>query len=117
LRDYIHVVDLAQAHIEALSYMRSVYTEISGEKFDVFNIGTGKPTSVLQMVNLFEEATEVKIPYEIVGRREGDCTISCAVTEKAKRVLKWEAKYTIKDACKHSWVWIQNHLSEVGKEH
>ena len=113
MRDYIHVVDLAQAHVEALKYMRANHSEIQGQKYDVFNIGTGKPTSVFQLVQAFEEQTDVKIPYEIVDRREGDSPIFYAVTDKAKRLLKWESKYTINDACKHSWNWIKDNPNGV----
>lgn len=93
--------------------MRSAYKDIEGEKYDIFNIGTGTPTSVFKLVECFEESTGVKTPYEIVERREGDVRLLCAVTDKAKRMLKWEAKYTIKDACKHSWNWIKNNPNGV----
>ena len=113
LRDYVHVVDLAQAHVEALNYARINSADISGEKYEVFNIGTGQATSVLQLINTFEETTGVTIPYEIVGRREGDVRYSWANTDKAKRALKWEAKKTIKDAWKDAWNWIKGNPDGV----
>ena len=108
LRDYIHIVDLAQAHVEAVNYASNNSKLIEGEKFDVFNIGTGEATSVLQLITTFEETTGVSIPYKIVGRREGDLRCTCANTDKAKKILKWESKKTIKDACKDAWNWIKN---------
>ena len=111
LRDYIHVVDLAQAHISALKYMRDYNSE--GERYEVFNVGTGTPTSVLDLVNAFEEENWIKIPYEVVAKREGDAAISYAVTDKAKRLLNWKSKFTIRDACRHSWNWIKNNPNGV----
>lgn len=95
VRDYIHVVDLAKGHVSALEY------EFSG--VEVFNLGTGKGTSVLELIKAFEEVNKIKLPYEITERREGDIDSSFADVSKARDVLNWEAKLTIKDMVKDAW--------------
>lgn len=102
VRDYIHVVDLAKGHLAALDYSR----EHTG--CQVFNLGTGVGYSVLDMVKAFEEATGIKIPYEIVGRRPGDVAIYCAATEKAEKMLHWKAEKSLTDMCRDSWRWQQS---------
>ncbi len=94
VRDYIHVMDLASGHEAALRYA----AEHKGA--EVFNLGTGKGTSVLEMVAAFEKARGVKIPYEIAPRRPGDIAECYADCSKAKEILGWEAQYTVEDACK-----------------
>ncbi len=98
VRDYIHVVDLAEAHIKALENI---------EKYGVgiFNIGTGVGYSVLDMVKAFEEANGIKIPYEIVDRRSGDVAACYADGSKAKELLGFEAKKTLVDMCRDTWNW------------
>lgn len=100
LRDYIHVVDLAKGHLAALDYLNK-----NDVKFDVFNLGTGKGTTVLQLVAAFEKAAGKKIPYQITSIRPGDVPLSFASVEKAKNILKWEAKYTYEDCARDSWNW------------
>lgn len=94
VRDYIHVMDLASGHEAALRYA----AEHKGA--EIFNLGTGKGTSVLELVAAFERARKVTIPYEIQGRRPGDIAECYADCSKAKEILGWEAKYSIEDACK-----------------
>ena len=104
VRDYIHVVDLAKGHIAALNYL-----EKTDRKYDVFNLGTGKGTSVLQLVSAFEEASGREVPYRIVGPRPGDVPLSFAAVEKAKNILGWTAEYDYKDCARDSWNWqVQN---------
>ena len=95
VRDYIHVVDLANAHICALE------ANING--YNVFNIGTGEGTSVLQIINAFEQATGIKIPYKITDRRAGDVPVYIADPKKANTVLNWTAKYSIEEMCADYW--------------
>lgn len=100
VRDYIHVVDLADGHIAAL---RKLYgTDIGCE---VYNLGTGKGTSVLEMVAAFEKASGKKIPLVMAGRRSGDAEIVYASTQKAERELNWKAKYGIGEMCRDQWNW------------
>lgn len=106
LRDYIHVMDLAEGHYEALRYMEAMNDDSSKEfskLFDVFNLGTGKPTSVLELIKTFEDVTKVKIPYSIISRRDGDVESSYAEVSKANKVLGWVAKRSIKDMCNDGW--------------
>ena len=103
VRDYIHVVDLAKGHIKALEKL-----EKENKGIFVYNLGTGKGYSVLDMVKAFEEATEQKVNYKIVERRPGDIATCYSNPEKAKTELGWEANKTLKDMCKDSWRYIQN---------
>ncbi|KAL4296772.1 hypothetical protein GQ457_12G000680 [Hibiscus cannabinus] len=100
VRDYIHVVDLADGHIAAL---RKLYDpNISCE---VYNLGTGKGTSVLEMVAAFEKASGQKIPLIKVGRRPGDVEVVYASTKKAEHELNWKAKFGIEEMCRDQWNW------------
>jgi len=104
IRDYIHVVDLAKAHISALNHL----TKQKDNYIDVFNVGTGKGTSVLEMVKLFEKATNIKIPYTIGQRRAGDIEACFADNTKIVKTLNWAPNYSVEDAFKHSWNWMKN---------
>ena len=104
VRDYIHVMDLANAHVKAFDYINSAYSN----KNMVFNVGTGEGYSVLDMVKAFEKASGVKVPYKIVERREGDIATCYANPELAKKVLKWEAKRGINEMCASAWKWQSN---------
>ncbi len=95
VRDYIHVVDLAKGHIKAIEKL------VSG--VEIYNLGTGKGTSVLELVNIFMKVNKVQIPYEIVGRRPGDVATSYADTGKAMRVLGWKVEKTIEDMVRDAW--------------
>lgn len=97
VRDYIHVVDLAKGHLAALAAI-SPGTQ-------VFNLGSGKGTSVLELVMAFEKASQVKIPYDIAPRRAGDLPAYYADTAKALHELHWKTEKTIEDACRDSWRW------------
>ncbi|TYI98855.1 hypothetical protein E1A91_D01G246500v1 [Gossypium mustelinum] len=100
VRDYIHVVDLADGHIAALK-------KLSDPKIgcEVYNLGTGKGTSVLEMVTAFEKASGKKIPLQIARRRPGDAEVVYASIKKAETELKWKAKYGIEEMCKDQWNW------------
>ncbi|KAJ8451127.1 hypothetical protein Cgig2_026936 [Carnegiea gigantea] len=100
VRDYIHVVDLADGHIAALKKLFEA--DIGCE---VYNLGTGKGTTVLEMVAAFEKVSGKKIPLVFAGRRPGDAEIVYASTEKAERELNWKAKYGIEDMCRDLWNW------------
>lgn len=98
-RDYIHVDDLADAHLAALKY---VDTELG---VNIFNIGTGKNTTVLELVNTFTKVNDVKVPYLIQSRRPGDSGICFADPAKVRRLMGWSAKYSLEDMCRDTWRW------------
>lgn len=102
VRDYIHVVDLAVGHVKAMDYA------LKHTGAEAINLGTGKGSSVLDVVKAFEDASGVKIPLVITDRRPGDIATCYADAGKAKRLLGWEAKYTLSDMCAHSWNWQKN---------
>ena len=102
IRDYIYVVDLAKAHVKAVERM------LQGkalEQVEVFNLGTGRGLSVLEIVNTFMQVTGVKIPYQIVGRREGDIEQVWANPDKANKVLGWKAETPVGDVLLSAWNW------------
>ena len=98
IRDYIHVSDLAEGHIAALNYIRSMKSSS-----DVFNLGTGKGYSVLEVVEKYEMASGKKIPKKIVAEREGDIAEYFACNKKASKLLGWNAKHSLYDMCLSSW--------------
>jgi len=100
VRDYIHVVDLAEGHVAAIEDLES--------GVNVYNLGTGKGTSVLEIVNAFTQVNKVDIPYEIVGRRPGDIAVSYADTQKAEKELNWKARRDIKDMVRDTWRFEKN---------
>ncbi|WP_116789642.1 UDP-glucose 4-epimerase GalE [Flavobacterium psychrotrophum] len=102
VRDYIHVVDLAKAHVIAL---KRLVEKNNTEKVEVFNLGTGKGNSVLEVINAFEAATGEKLNYKIVPRREGDVTEAYADTTKANEVLGWNAELSLDEALASAWKW------------
>ena len=102
IRDYIHVVDLAKAHIVAL---RRLLENNNKSSFEVFNIGTGKGNSVLEVIQSFEKVTGKKLNYKIVNRREGDITAAYADTTIANNELGWKAKSTLDEALLSAWKW------------
>ncbi|WP_159778200.1 UDP-glucose 4-epimerase GalE [Flavobacterium sp. 9AF] len=104
IRDYIHVIDLAQAHVVAL---KRLIESKNAEKVEIFNIGTGKGSSVLEVITAFEKVSGKKLNYKIVGRREGDITTAYANTDKANSVLGWKAKLTLEEALASAWKWEQ----------
>jgi len=102
IRDYIHVVDLAQAHVAAL---QRLLNRENTDSFEVFNLGTGKGSSVFEVINTFEKVTEQKLPYKVVDRRAGDVISVYADTEKANEVLNWKSKKTLEEALRSAWQW------------
>lgn len=99
LRDYIHVMDLANGHVKAVEYAAN------HKGVEVFNLGTGTPYSVLDIIHAFEGATGVKVKYEIGPRRAGDLPKFWADSTKAQKVLGWHAKRTLEDMCRDTWNW------------
>ena len=102
IRDYIYVVDLAKAHVKAVERMLAGLPE---EQVEIFNLGTGRGLSVLELVNTFMQVNGVDVPYEIVGRREGDIEQVWAKPDKANNVLGWSADTPIEDVLKSAWKW------------
>lgn len=109
IRDYINVVDLAKAHIAAMQ--RLLDEDYSPEEVEVFNVGTGRGLSVLEIIRTFEQVNDVKIPHEIVGRREGDIEQVWADPTLANNTLNWHAETSVEDTLKSIWRW-QLHLME-----
>ena len=109
IRDYIYVVDLAKAHVKAIERMINVKDR---DQVEVFNLGTGTGLSVLTLINEFEEATGMKIPYTIVGRREGDIEQVWAEPRKANEVLGWKADTPIRDVLASAWAW-EKHIRKL----
>ena len=101
IRDYIHVVDLANAHIAALNWIENKPMHTC----EVFNLGTGKGNSVLEVIQTFEKINKVKVNYEIGERRNGDVPVIYSDVTKAKKILGWETKLSLEDALMHSWNW------------
>jgi UDP-glucose 4-epimerase len=104
IRDYIHVVDLAKAHVIAL---QRLLNNKNMSPVETFNLGTGTGSSVLEVIQAFEKVSGQKLPYKIVDRREGDITSAYANTDKANTVLGWKAKSTLEEAMASAWKWEQ----------
>lgn len=103
VRDYIHVVDLARGHVKALQKLLSTEPDCS-----VYNLGTGRGYSVLEVLRTFEQVCERTIPYELVERRQGDIAECYADAEKARQELSWEAEYDLEQMLKDTWNWQIN---------
>lgn len=110
VRDYIHVVDLAKGHAQAIEYAAS------HDGTEIFNLGTGCGYSVLDVVHAFERASGVKIPYVIDPRRPGDLDLLCSDPKKANEVLGWKAEHTLDDMCRDMWNWQKNNPNGYGQE-
>ncbi|WP_417871145.1 UDP-glucose 4-epimerase GalE [Winogradskyella sp.] len=104
IRDYIHVVDLAKAHVVALERLLEGKNNTN---YEVFNLGTGKGSSVLEAIQSFDKVSGKTLKYQIVGRREGDITAAYADTAKANDVLGWKTELTLDDAMASAWKWEQ----------
>jgi UDP-glucose 4-epimerase len=104
VRDYIHVVDLAKAHIAALQRLLNNKNKTA---FEFFNVGTGTGTSVLEIIKTFEKVTNLKLNYKIVGRREGDITAAFADTTVANKELNWKTEISLEEALASAWKWQQ----------
>lgn len=102
VRDYIHVVDLAKGHVAALKKMKD------GSGLNIYNLGTGKGYSVLEVVKAFNKVVGKEIPYEIKDRRPGDIAVCYADPKKAKEELGWEAQYDLDKMCEDAWRWQSN---------
>ena len=104
IRDYIHVVDLAKAHVVAL---QRLINKKNIDKVETFNLGTGTGSSVLEVINTFEKVSGQKLQYKLVDRREGDVVEAFANTDKANDILGWKAKSTLEEALASAWKWEQ----------
>ncbi|BDU50095.1 UDP-glucose 4-epimerase GalE [Haliovirga abyssi] len=109
VRDYIHVVDLAKGHLKALEKLEGKPGIVT------YNLGTGKGTTVLEMISAFEKACNKKIPYKIIERRAGDIAKCYADPEKAEKELNWKAEKGIEEMCKDSWNWQSKNPNGYGK--
>lgn len=105
LRDFIDIVDLAKAHVAAINHMLA---RKMGSDYQVFNIGTGKPVSVLELIKTFEEANNLKLPYKITGRRAGDVPAVWADASLANEVLGWKAERPLEETLRSAWNWEKN---------
>ena len=108
IRDYIHVMDLADAHVKSLEYLFQQKVNF----YDLFNVGTGNGNTVLEVIKTFEKVSGQALNYEIGLKRDGDIEKVWANTEKINQVLGWEAKYSLEDSMRDSWNW-QKRLSEM----
>jgi UDP-glucose 4-epimerase len=99
VRDYIHVMDLANGHLQALRYLHQ------HQGVEAFNLGTGQGYSVLDMVNAFSETNSIAVPYQIVDRRPGDVAVCYADATKARQLLDWQTQYTLVDMVRDAWRW------------
>lgn len=102
VRDYIHVVDLARAHVCSLKAIEK------NCGLEIYNVGTGKGYSVLEVVKAFEKVNDLKVPYSIKPRRSGDIATCFCNPQKAEKELNWKARYDIEDMCRDSWNWQKN---------
>ena len=102
VRDYIYVVDLAKAHVKAL---QKLINSTENTQIDIYNLGTGKGSSVLEVVHAFEKANDVAVPYQICERRAGDITIAYANADKAEKELGWKAETSLEEALRTTWEW------------
>jgi UDP-glucose 4-epimerase len=109
VRDYIHVVDLALGHIQAIGYM----VKREGCKL-ILNLGTGIGYSVFEVIKTFEQAAGISIPYKVVARRAGDVPLYYANPQLAKDVLGWQTKFNLYDMCSHSWNYIYSSSLNFG---
>ena len=105
IRDYIHVVDLARAHVDA---MKMLLNNNKDKRLDVYNLGTGKGYSVMELIKTFENVNNVKVPYEIAPRRPGDVPVVYANADKAKENLGWKAEKSLEEMLESAWKWEKN---------
>ncbi|MDR4890776.1 MULTISPECIES: UDP-glucose 4-epimerase GalE [unclassified Chryseobacterium] len=103
VRDYIYVVDLAKAHVAALKKLME--DPSTDAVIDIYNLGTGNGSSVLEVVKAFEKANNVEVPYQICARREGDITIAYANPEKAEKELNWKSETSLEESLRTVWEW------------
>ena len=110
IRDYIHVMDLAQAHIDSLYYLMSSKKKMP--PYEIFNVGTGKGLSVLEVIKLFEKTTGKKVNYEFDNPRDGDTVAAYADVSKIKQKIGWKAQYSIQNALQTAWEWEKEILDK-----
>ena len=101
IRDYINVMDLADAHVSALSKL----IKMNSSFYDVYNVGTGKGTSVIEVIDLFEKSNNLKLNYKFSDRRDGDVESAYASCDKINKELNWKAKYSLEDSLISAWNW------------
>ena len=105
IRDYVHVSDIANAHVLSLKYL----AENKGNKnYDVFNLGTGKGVTVMEIIDAFEKNTGIKLNYEVGPRRPGDVEAIYSDSSKAEKILGWKPKFDINEMMKSAWKWQRN---------
>jgi UDP-glucose 4-epimerase len=109
IRDYIHVSDIASGHVSALNYL------LEKQESDLFNLGTGQGSTVMEVIDSVDDASGQKVEFEVVERRSGDPTISVANADKAKAILKWNAKYSLNDMARSAWKWHSTHPNGFNK--
>ena len=105
IRDYLHVMDVAQAHLLALEHLQQ--SPQANNSVPAFNLGTGRGYSVLEMINTFQEATGVKVPYKLAQAQPGDAVQIFASAQKAQKELDWQQQYTLAQGLQHAWQWQQ----------
>lgn len=103
VRDYVYIVDLARAHVDALKKLMN--TNSQEAVIDIYNLGTGKGSSVLEVVKAFEKANNVEVPYQICPRREGDITVAYANADKAEKELHWKSETSLEESLRTVWKW------------
>lgn len=103
IRDYIHILDLAEGHLSALNYLRDNKPGVKA-----WNLGTGRGSTVYEMINAFSKAVGRDLPYEVAPRREGDVLNLTANASLAEKELGWKPKHTLEDACEDLWRWTKN---------
>jgi UDP-glucose 4-epimerase len=111
IRDYIHVCDIANAHVKALQFLMASKNESNCE---TFNLGSGNGVSVLEIIDAFEKVNQIKLNYTIGGRRPGDVPAIYSNSHRANTLLDWHCRYDINDMVKSAWKWEQ-HLSHLRK--
>jgi UDP-glucose 4-epimerase len=109
LRDFVHVVDLAKAHVSSIAY----FEKNQAFATEIFNIGTGKATSILEVVKAFEQVSGKHLNWHFAPRRRGDIQEIYANVDKAKKLLNWSATYSVNDAVLHAWNWEKNQAHDV----
>ena len=109
IRDYIHVLDLAEAHVKAVNRLLNKEYEVP---FERFNLGTGNGYSVMEIIKMFENVSQKKLNYQLTGRRDGDTPVLYASTDVAEQKLKWKAQRSLEEMISSSWQWEQNYRTD-----
>ena len=111
IRDYIHVCDIANAHVKALQFLMDKKNE---SNYEIFNLGSGNGVSVLEIINAFEKVNHIKLNYTIGGRRPGDVPAIYSNSQRANALLDWHCRYDINDMVESAWKW-EKHLNHLRK--